>query len=252
MLFKATTIAALAFTGAFAAPTQDRVNQDIVVRLTGNGVPTWEAVGFSPKAALSAVSPTNPGPFSKAQVFFSDKIKKQYPGIENNYRCALLDEAGNRIVVTRGANTDFNFGDNGNPNAWTLKNGPVKNVKVTCDPSFAKISPNDVNTVLITLSDSASEFGRSVTFHASQVSQAVTKRISGAFRTVKLTLGPGVDNQKLRCQLKDRNGNIILADRGTNLNKKTFGDANKGEWKLDVAGNGIATVATVTCDPSFA
>lgn len=250
MLFKTTIIAALAVATAFAAPAEQRDVHDITVRLTGKGSRTWNAVGFSPKQRGEVTSARNPGPFTHVQLLFSDKIKKQIPGIEKSYRCSLEDSAGNRIITTRGTNIDFNFGDNNNPKAWTLKKGPFSNVKVICDPKFRKVEPNAVNTVRISLSDGA-EFGRQVTFDASKVKGVVSAKVGGAFKTVKLTLGPGIDNQKLRCQLTNSNGKVILVDRGTNKNKKTFGDGGKGAWKLDVAGDGIAHVAKITCNPSF-
>lgn len=250
MLFKSSAIAAFAATAALAAPAERNDKHDIVVRLTGDGVRTWDAVGFSPSTALEATSARNPGPFSNVQLFFSEKIKKEIPGIETRYRCALEDEDGNRIITTRGQNIDFNFGDNNNPNSWTLKDGPFANVKVKCDPNFVKVDPRDVNTVRVVLSDGA-EFGRQTAFSAEQVEAPITENIAGDFSTVRLIVGPGVENQKLRCQVKDEEGNVILVDRGNNKNKETFGDGGKLEWQLDAAGDKVASVDTVTCSPEF-
>lgn len=250
MLFK-TTIAACAVAGAFAAPTYQRINENINEGITVSliGKKTLAFSGFSAAAPSNFSSPPEEGPFSQVRISFGAAIKEQFPGIENSFRCALEGQTGNRLVVTRGNNVDFNFGDNGNPAAWTIKDGPVKMVNIKCDPSFTKINANDVNLVRVLVSDSSSEFARATEFDASEVTQAVTANLAGAFKTVQLTVGPGVDNQKLRCQLKGPNGEIILADRGANKNKETFGDAGKGEWVLN--GGQVATVATVTCDPTF-
>jgi hypothetical protein len=252
MYFTKTLLAALAASGATAAPSQDRNDvHDITVQLTGPGVPTWNAVGFSATQALEATSARNPGPFTQVRVTFSDKIKREVHDIEKNYRCALEDKDGNRIVVTRGENIDFNFGDGGNPNAWTLKDGPIGNVKVKCDPNFKKVEKADVNAVRVTLTNSANGRERNLEFVGHEQTQATTKTAGAPYTNVQLFVGPGVANQKLRCQLKAQDQNIILVDRGQNKNKKTFGDGGKGAWALDVAGDGIARVETVTCDPNF-
>jgi hypothetical protein len=251
MLFKTSVLALFAASTAFAAPAvEQRDVHDISVLLTG-GPKAWHAVGFSPNARGEVTSPKNPGPFTNVQLIFSDKIKREIPGIETRYRCSLEDDKGGRIITTRGANIDFNFGDNNNPNSWKLKNGPFSNVKIICDPKFKKVEASEVNLVRVSLSDER-DFGRQVTFKAGEVTKPISSAVGGKFRTVKLTLGPGIANQKLRCQLTDSKGKVVLADRGTNTNKKTFGDGGKGKWTLDVAGDGIAHVAKVTCDPSFA
>ncbi|KAH7324184.1 hypothetical protein B0I35DRAFT_157334 [Stachybotrys elegans] len=250
-MFFRTTLLALAASSAFAAPPTSRSSQDISVELTGEGVPTWKAIGFRADRAGEVTSERNPGPFSQVKIFFSDSIKKEYPGIENEYRCALEDSEGNRIIVTRGNNIDFNFGDNGNPNAWTLRDGPFHDVKIKCNPEFKKISPLEVNTIRVNLLDEETGLARHVVFDAHLISNHIAAHAIGKFRTVQLVLGPGVDNQKFRCQLTGPHGEVVLVDRGNNKNKETFGDGNKGPWKLDAAGDGIAEVNKVTCDPRF-
>jgi hypothetical protein len=250
MLFHA-TLAALAVSGTFAAPSAKRASDDIVVELTGHGVPTWKAIGWSAFSAAEVTSPRNPGPFSQVKISFSDRIKEEVHDIENTYRCALEDEDGNRIIVTRGTSVDFNFGNGGNDNAWDLKGGPFANVKVKCDPEFRKIEPEAINKVVVTLREVAGQPGPAINLTPDHITSRIEVPISGHFRTVQVSIGPGIENQKLRCQLQNAEGHVVLVDRGTNLNKETFGDGGKGEWTLNVAGGGIAGVETVICDPAF-
>jgi hypothetical protein len=250
MLFHA-TLAALAVSGTFAAPSAKRTNEDIVVELTGHGVPTWKSIGWSAFSADELTSARNPGPFSQVKISFSENIKQQVPNIEADYRCALEDEEGNRIIVMRGASIDFNFGNGGNDNAWDLKDGPFASVKVKCDPAFRKVEPDAVNSIVVTLREVAGQPEPAINLTPEHVASRIEVPISGHFRTVQLTLGPGIENQGLRCQLQNADHHVVLVDRGTNLEKETFGDGGKGEWTLNVAGGGIANVETVICDPSF-
>jgi homoaconitase/3-isopropylmalate dehydratase large subunit len=235
MLFKS-TLAALAFTGAFAAPTQR--HDAIVVRLIGDHDVAF--TGFATDNSSSISTTPEHGSFHSVQIFVGENVNPEF-------RCALEDDAG-RVVVSRGSNVDFTFKDGGK-GPWKLKNGPTSNVKVTCDPSFSQFDQKRIDIVSVNIASSTE--GRIIDFeNMAQVVSAVSQRVVGEFETVKLTIGPNVDNQKLRCQLKTVNGDIILADRGDNKDK-TFGDGGKGAWKLNVSSGEPAIVENVTCDPAF-
>ncbi|KAI9149940.1 hypothetical protein HJFPF1_09686 [Paramyrothecium foliicola] len=250
MLFKTSAIAALAATGAIAAPVQSNGHTGINVLLFSKtrGVHGWFARGFSSTEAVTLNEPHDQRAFTHVKLLFSQKIKTEQPDLVENFRCALKDENGDRIIVTRGEKIDYTFGDNNVAASWELKNGPFKNVTVECDPAFSEFNQAEVDTVNVSLS--GSEFARQAAFKNTDGKQVLSQPIRGTFRTATLTLGPAVANQKLRCQLTGPDG-VVLLNRGTNVNKETFGDAGKGEWALDVAGDGVATVDTVTCDPAF-
>jgi hypothetical protein len=77
------------------------------------------------------------------------------------------------------------------------------------------------------------------------------------FQYVHLSVGANVPNQGLRCRLVASDGNVILVSRGGEgeKNRQTFSDmgpGGKGHWNLDEAGDGIARVKYVQCNPSFA
>jgi hypothetical protein len=70
------------------------------------------------------------GPFQTVQLSVGALVEKQ------DYRCQVLDTAGNPITVKRGVSVDITFGDGGK-GEWTfLKVSEVS--KIICDPSFKK------------------------------------------------------------------------------------------------------------------
>ena len=58
-------------------------------------------------------------------------------------RCQVLDMDEKPIIVTRGKNTDFTFGDGDNPNVWDFANGLSEVSKIVCDPEFKKDDASD-------------------------------------------------------------------------------------------------------------
>lgn len=250
-MFANAALVLFAASTAFAAPANQPNNFDISVALSGPNVPTWLSGSYSLTKALEATS-ANPGPFTTVQLFFSDRIKAANPGVETRYRCALQDGDGNRIITTRGDSIDFTFGDNNNPKAWTLKDGPFTNVKVLCGPAFVKTAPADLEKINISLQDRSAEFENQVYFEPQEIEGVASGNVGGNFATVNLTLGPKIANQKLRCQLQGEGGKIVTISRGKNVGKESFSDAGKGEWTIDVGPDGKRPdVKKVTCNPEF-
>ncbi|KAH0565035.1 hypothetical protein GP486_001574 [Trichoglossum hirsutum] len=75
---------------------------------------------------------TSNGPFQTVLLSVGALVEKQ------DYRCKVIDTAGQAITVLRGGNTDITFGDGGK-GEWTFKNA-CKVDKIICDPSFQKAS----------------------------------------------------------------------------------------------------------------
>ncbi|KAJ1325367.1 hypothetical protein MN608_08558 [Microdochium nivale] len=249
-LFTAT--AALLAGTAIAAPAYHHVDTltGITVELTNTAGHVSTLSGFSASGAVTAKPNANTGAISQVRVVFSAAAKKAYPFLETDFRCALRS-SNKRVIVTRGQSVDFNFGDGGNPKTWTLKGGPVQasDLSVTCDPTLRKTDPARARNIRVQLSDDAQEFAVQLDFSDSEGAADLTLPTGGKFVQVQLTVGPGVENQALRCQAVGSDGQVVKFNRGTNLNKETFGDGGNGEWTVS---SGVATrVDKVTCSPRF-
>lgn len=70
---------------------------------------------------------------------------------------------------------------------------------------------------------------------------------TGPFDTVSLTLGKGVKQQDLRCQVRNEHNDPIVVLRNGNR-EITFADGNAGAWTFE---SGAQKVAAVICDPTF-
>lgn len=70
------------------------------------------------------------GPFQTVELRVGELVEDQ------DYRCQVLDEAGNPIVVLRGENRDVTFSDAGK-GAWTFETTSEVS-KIVCDPTFVK------------------------------------------------------------------------------------------------------------------
>lgn len=90
-----------------------------------------------------------------------------------------------------------------------------------------------------------SELARQFTFNSNGKRQTQNIGETAKIRTVSLELGNKV-NQKLRCQILDKNGRAITVKRGANTDT-TFADGDKGAWTLSPA----TAVGRVICDPAF-
>ncbi|KAH7009118.1 uncharacterized protein B0I36DRAFT_356839 [Microdochium trichocladiopsis] len=153
--------------------------------------------------------------------------------LQTDFRCELRDagQNNNRIIVTRDNSIDFNFGVG---KAWKLQpGGPVKasNLRVKCDPALRKIELDRRDDIRVALSNSAQEFERQLDFSDSEGRQEQRQSVGGTFTHVELFVGPGVENQALRCKALN-GGQVVLLNRGVNLNKQTFGDGGNGRWTV--------------------
>ncbi|KAH7010645.1 uncharacterized protein B0I36DRAFT_436935 [Microdochium trichocladiopsis] len=169
--------------------------------------------------------------------------------LQADFRCELRNagQNNNRIIVTRDKSIDFTFGVG---KAWTLQpGGPVEasHLRVTCDPALRKTDPDQRVEIRVTLSKSSEEFARQLDFSDSEGRNDQMQSVGGTFTHVELFVGPGVDNQALRCKALNR-GQVVLLNRGINLNKQTFGDGGNGRWT--VAG-GLSEIDEVICSPTF-
>ena len=70
----------------------------------------------------------NPGPFTSVQIMVGALVQKQ------DYRCQVVDKAGQAVVATRNTNIDTTFSDAGK-GEWTFKKEREVS-KVICDPAF--------------------------------------------------------------------------------------------------------------------
>lgn len=245
---------------ALAAPAPSYHHVDtqtgIIVELTNTMGHISTLSGFSASSAVTAQADSHAGSIAKVRVVFSDAAKQAYPFLEKDFRCAARrtpsgTTASQRVIVTRGTSIDFNFGDGGNPNVWSFKGNEAiaaSELNIACDPTLRKIDPARVNDIRVQLSDDAAEFAVQLDFTASQGKVDLTLPTGGKFVQAELTVGPGVDNQKLRCQAVG-NGQVVKFNRGANLNKETFADGGNGEWTVS---SGVATaIDKVTCSPRF-
>ncbi|KXJ85177.1 hypothetical protein Micbo1qcDRAFT_210184 [Microdochium bolleyi] len=226
---------------------------DIAVELTNTAGQVSTLRGFSTGGSVVAKPNAYAGAISQVRVSFSDSAKQAYPQLEPDFRCALhriSNGSSKRVVVTRGSTTDFNFGHGGNPNAWNLKGGPLQatDLTVTCDPVLRKTDPGRTNEIRVLLSNDAQESSRQLDFSASKGLVNLSVPTGGEFLQVELIVGPGVENQSLRCQAVS-NGQVVRLNRGANLNKETFGDGGNGAWTI---ASGMATsIDKITCSPNF-
>ncbi|KAH7029796.1 uncharacterized protein B0I36DRAFT_326369 [Microdochium trichocladiopsis] len=241
---------------ALAAPAPSYHHVDaqtgITVELTNTAGHVTTLAGFSATGAVTRQAEAHAGEIAKIRVVFSDAAKKSYPFLEPSFRCAARRAPNNqRIIVTRGSSIDFNFGDGGNPNVWSFKNNEAihaSDLSITCDPTFSKIDPARVNDIRVQLSDDARELAVQLDFSASKGAWDLTIPTGGNFVQAELFVGPGIDNQALRCQAVGH-GQVVKFNRGANLNKETIGDGGNGEWTVS---SGVATaIDKVTCSPRF-
>ncbi|KAI9859498.1 MAG: hypothetical protein M1813_006640 [Trichoglossum hirsutum] len=102
------------------------------------------------------------------------------------------------------------------------------------------------NSIVVFLSDQATETGSQTSFTEGQREQKGPVGSGGPFQTVELRLGKAVKKQDLRCQVLDERGEKIELMRGGNTDT-TFGDGDKGEWTFKKR----TTVSSIICDPTF-
>ncbi|KAL8992367.1 MAG: hypothetical protein Q9169_007153 [Polycauliona sp. 2 TL-2023] len=240
MQYTSVIIAALAATTTLAAPWQSRISTDnkLEVTLSGHGISPAKNIFHQSPATTKKPSPA--GPFDTVSLRVGKGVSNQAS------RCKIFNEAGNAIVVQRGANTDITFADGGK-GPWKFRDGPTKVSNITCSPMFLQISPTQAQTaseIRVELADSAVEFAIGSDFTPGQRQE---NTVGGSFTTVEVQVGDLVKKQDYRCQVLGKDGKPIVATRGANTDT-TFSDAGKGAWKF-VGGN--VEASKVICDPAF-
>ncbi|KAH7334188.1 hypothetical protein BKA66DRAFT_480078 [Pyrenochaeta sp. MPI-SDFR-AT-0127] len=106
---------------------------------------------------------------------------------------------------------------------------------------------NDTS-VVVTLAGS-SELATQTRFEKAQFGQREVKApvgSSGPFQTVNLSVGKGVQQEGLRCQVLDDAGKPIVVLRDPNVDI-TFADGGLGEWTFKQE----SLVSAIICDPAF-
>ncbi|KAL8648444.1 MAG: hypothetical protein Q9210_004984 [Variospora velana] len=238
MQYSVLFLTALAATTTLAAPSKhSSPDNQLEVKLSSDSISevktTFHELSATPKHPYSS------GPFNSVALCAGQGVSNQAA------RCKILNEAGNPIVVQRGADTDITFAD-GAKGKWTFRDGPTQVSKIICDPTFQKITPAEAITaarIHVKLSDSA-EFGIQRFFPLGQRQEMVVN--SGPFTTVEVIVGDFVEKQDYRCQVLDEDDKAIHAVRGANRDT-TFSDAGKGEWTFEKE----SVVGKVICDPAF-
>ncbi|KAL6717866.1 hypothetical protein ACLMJK_003951 [Lecanora helva] len=237
MQYSSIFLTTLAAAGTLAAPWGQSSSNEIRVILSSQSTETGSQTVFTEGFRQQQAPIGSTGPFETVELSLS-------PGVQNkDYRCQILDPAGNPIIVTRGANTDITFGD-GDKGEWTLKQ-PSEVSQIVCDPSFQKVG-SDATEIRVVLSNQATETGSQTVFSEGPRQQQAPVGSTGPFETVELRVGALVQQQDLRCQIVDKTNQPIIVLRGENRDI-TFWDADKGEWTLEH----VSEVSSIICDPDF-
>ncbi|KAH7012169.1 uncharacterized protein B0I36DRAFT_55114, partial [Microdochium trichocladiopsis] len=227
-----------------------RTPSGVTVELINTNGDIFYLQGFSANQSVTLRPSADLGYIGKVRIPFTGAAGQAASSdLQADFRCELRNagQNNNRIIVTRDKSIDFNFGVG---KAWTLQpGGPVEaaHLRVTCDPALRKTDPDQRDEIRVTLSKSSEEFARQLDFSDSEGRNDQRQSVGGTFTHVELFVGPGVDNQALRCKALNR-GQVVLLNRGINLNKQTFGDGGNGRWT--VAG-GLSEIDEVICSPAF-
>ncbi|KAH7007936.1 uncharacterized protein B0I36DRAFT_404376 [Microdochium trichocladiopsis] len=229
---------------------QLRTPSGVTVELINADGDIFYLQGFSANQSVTLQPSADSGYIGKVRIPFTEAAGQAASSdVQADFRCELRNagQNNNRIIVTRGKSIDFNFGVG---KAWTLQpGGPVEasNLRVTCDPALRKTDPDRRDDIRVTVSKSAQEFERQLDFSDSEGRNDQRQSVGGTFTHIELFVGPGVENQALRCKALN-GGQVVLLNRGVNLNKQTFSDGGNGRWT--VAG-GHTEIDEVICSPTF-
>ncbi|KAH0848840.1 hypothetical protein AYO21_08285 [Fonsecaea monophora] len=235
---KAIVLSLLAATGAFAAPHSRRNYDDKVNVALSDGGETGAQVNLKSNVRDMA-APALSGPFNSIEIRLGEDVQNK------ELRCQALDNYGNPIVATRGANIDTTFSD-ADKGAWTFRESSYVS-EVVCDPSFVKIDPaSDELNLRVILQSQSTETGSQTSLPAGYRAESAPVATSGPFETVELSVGSLVEKQDYRCQILDIHGNPLIVLRGANRDI-TFSDADKGAWTLETP----SEVSDIVCDPTF-
>jgi len=236
MYYSTIVLPLLAASGVLAAPHSRRtVDNEIRVALSDLGE-TGAQMTFT-EGVQDTEMPAISGPFASVELRLGKDVQQQ------DLRCKALDDAGNPIVLLRGENIDITFGDGGK-GAWTFRT-PSMVSEVICDPTFVKISPDEI-ALRVILENQATEIASQTILAAGEREEQLPVGSNGPFETVELRVGALVEKQDYRCQIFDVAGYPITLHRGEKTDT-TFSDADKGEWTFDYP----SEVSQIICDPSF-
>ncbi|KAL2107111.1 hypothetical protein VUR80DRAFT_5690 [Thermomyces stellatus] len=176
-------------------------------------------------------------PITEVELSLNQNVMNQ------EFRCQIVDESNNPIVVLRGENTDVAFSDGGK-GPWTLREPTVVS-RVVCDQAFEKIDPEDERLqVRVLIQSQNPEVG--IAFELSGVKRdTVAVEEKTPIETVILDVSGELVDPALRCQLVGADGPITVL-RGDNV-KQTFADGDGGPWTLQKE----TIVDQIICDPEF-
>ncbi|OAP55388.1 hypothetical protein AYL99_10361 [Fonsecaea erecta] len=235
---KTVLLSLLAASGAFAAPHSRRHYDDKVTVALSDGGETGAQVTLE-STVRDMATPAISGPFNSIEIRLGEDVQNQ------ELRCQALDNYGNPIVGTRGANIDTTFSDAGK-GPWTFRQASYVS-EVVCDPTFVKIDPtSDELNLRVVLESQSTETGSQTVLPAGYRAESAPVATSGPFETVELRVGSLVEKQDYRCRILDIYGNPLIVLRGENRDN-TFSDAHKGAWTLETP----SEVGDIICDPTF-
>ena len=241
MQYTSVFLAALAATTTLAAPWKHQTPTDNNLEVTISGGSSSAVTTSLPGSPETTIQPSSTGPFTYVALRVGQGVSNQAS------RCQILNEAGNPIVIQRGANTDITFADGGK-GLWKFRDGASLVSSISCSPRFQQITGSAIQTeseIRIQLADSGSELAIQVAFNPSGERQEQTVN-PGPFSTVQIFVGALVRKQDYRCQVLDKAGQPLVATRGANRDT-TFADGGKAEWTFDQK----SEVSKVICDPAF-
>jgi len=107
-------------------PTSDELNLRVILENQSTETGSQTAL---PAGTLVDLPPVgSSGPFETVELSVGSLVEKQ------DYRCQILDNYGNPLIVLRGANRDITFSD-ADKGAWTLET-PSYVSDIVCNPTF--------------------------------------------------------------------------------------------------------------------
>jgi len=120
-------------------PTSDELNLRVILQNQSTETGSQTALPAGTLVDLPPVGSSGPfetvelavgssGPFETVELAVGSLVEKQ------DYRCQILDNYGNPLIVLRGANRDITFSD-ADKGAWTLET-PSYVSDIVCNPTF--------------------------------------------------------------------------------------------------------------------
>ncbi|KAF2252891.1 hypothetical protein BU26DRAFT_515313 [Trematosphaeria pertusa] len=242
MQFTTAVLAALSTVGALALPQYEYTDNSVIVQLGGDDElatqTQFSKVQYGQREEQMPVGSS--GPFKTVNLEVGKGVQQQ------NLRCQVLDDAGKPIVLMRGANVDITFSD-ADKGEWQFrKESMVSNI--ICDPTFVAIDPSEKDVTIILSGPSELATQTTLLLGGTTLEAQSPTGSFGPYNTVELRVGSLVENQALRCQVRDLYGNPIIIRRGENTDI-TFSDAKKGSWAFLKPAE--SEVHAIICDPAF-